>query len=146
MLTARLKMRMLLISAVTHLIALEKIASSNKALMTKKIDYVESLRSELIAIRKKLYDYTHDNPAGSIDRITVPANLLKRYEGTEFIIREVVKSLEMGRDLTAIEKTLFIHEARFMKIIETRVGDITNWQCYAKGGLEGVVMVRSLIA
>lgn len=113
--------------------------------MMKKIDYVESLRSELKTIRKKLYDYTNDDSADPIDRIAIPANLLKRYEGMEYIIREVVKSLEMGRDLTAVEKTLFVHEARFMKIIETKVGDVTNWQCYAKGGLEGVVMVRALI-
>jgi len=114
--------------------------------MIKRKDYVESLRSELIVIRKKLHDSSHGDSVCSIDRKSGPTNLLKHYEGMEYVVREVVKCLEMGREVSDIEKTLHLNEARFRKIIESKVGHKSNWQCYANGGLEGVVIVRALIA
>lgn len=114
--------------------------------MIKRKDYVESLRGELKIIRKKLHDSNRGDSAGSKDRKTGPSNLLKHYEGMEYVVREVVKSLEMGKGAGDIEETLHINEARFRKIIESKVGDKSSWQCYARGGLEGVVIVRALIA
>jgi len=114
--------------------------------MIKRKDYVESLRSELKIIRKKLLNSTHGDPVCSIDRKGKPSNLLKHYEGMEYIVREVVKSLEMGREAGEIEENLHLNEARFRKIIQSNVGQTSNWQSYAKGGIEGVGIVRALIA
>jgi len=114
--------------------------------MVKRKDYVESLRRELKIIRQKLLDSTHGDAVCSIDRISESSNLLKHYEGMEYVVREVVKSLELGRGAGEIEEALHINEARFKKIIESKVGHKSNWQCYARGGLEGVVIVRTFIA
>lgn len=114
--------------------------------MIKRKDYVESLRSELKVIRKKLKDSTHGGSVCSIDRIREPTNLLKHYEGMEYVVREVVKGLEMGREASEIEQTLHFSEARFRKIIKSKDGHKSNWNCYARGGLEGVVIVRKLMA
>lgn len=114
--------------------------------MAKRKDYVELLRSELKVIRKKLNDSTHGDHVYSIDRKKGPGNLLKHYEGMEYVVREVVKSLEMGRQVSEIEEALLVSEARFRKIIESQVEYKSNWQYYAKGGLEGAVIVRALIA
>ena len=113
--------------------------------MTKRKDYVESLRNELKGIRKKLLDSTHGETVFPIDRKVKSSNSLKHYEGMEYVVREVVKNLEMGRALDEIEETLHLNEARFRKIIQSKNGQPSNWQYYAKGGLEGVVIVRTLI-
>jgi len=113
--------------------------------MTKRKDYVESLRRELVSIRKKLLISTHGGSVYSIERRDGPANLLKHYEGMEYIVREVVKRLEMGREVDEIEETLHLNETRFRKIIQSKAGPTSNWQHYARGGLEGVVIVRALI-
>jgi len=114
--------------------------------MVKRKDFVESLRIELKNIRRKLYRSTHSDSIRSIDSTDKSPNLLKRYEGMEYVVREVVKNLEMGGEVDEIEETLHLNEARFRKIIQSKVGQKSNWQCYAKGGLEGVVIVRALIA
>lgn len=114
--------------------------------MIKRKDYVESLRGELKIIRKKLHDSTRGDSAGSNDIKSEPTHSVKHYEGMEYVVREVVKSLEMGKGAGDIEETLHLNEARFRKIIESKVGDKSSWQSYARGGLEGVVIVRALIA
>ena len=114
--------------------------------MIKRKDYVESLRGELKIIRKKLHDSSHGGSVYSTDREIGTSSLLKHYEGMEYVVREVLKSLEMGRGKRDIEDTLLLNEARFKKIIQSKAGDKSNWQSYARGGLEGVVIVRELIA
>ena len=113
--------------------------------MIKRKDYVESLRSELKVIRKKLHNSTHDDSVCSTDRNIGASDLLKHYEGMEYVVREVLKILEMGKEKREIEEVLLLNEARFRKIIQSNVRDESNWQSYAKGGLEGVVIVRTLI-
>lgn len=114
--------------------------------MVKRKAYVESLRSELKNIRRKLHDSNHGEAIYSIDRKDQPSSMLKHYEGMEYIVREAVKNLEMGRDADEIEHTLHINEARFRKIIQSKTGQPSSWRYYAKGGLEGVLIVRALIA
>ncbi len=114
--------------------------------MIKRKDYVESLRSELKIIRKKLHDSTKADSYSSIDGNNGASTLLKHYEGMEYVVREAVKNLEMGRAVCEIEQSLLINEARFRKIIQSNGDDKSNWQSYAAGGMEGVVIVRALIA
>ena len=64
----------------------------------------------------------------------------------EYVVREAVKSLEMGREESEIERALHVNEVRFRKIIESGEGGKSNWHCYARGGLEGVGIVRGLMA
>jgi hypothetical protein len=113
--------------------------------MIKRKDYVESLRSELKVIRKKLHQSNH---GGSV-RLTNGNNrahgMQKHYEGMEYVVREVVKSLEMGKGRREIEEALLVIEARFRKIIQAKVRHESSWQSYARGGMEGVVAVRALI-
>jgi len=114
--------------------------------MIKRKDYVESLRSELKIIRKKLHDSTHGDSVCSTDRESGTSSMPKHYEGMEYVVREVVKNLEMGRAACEIEETLLLNEARFKNIIQSKVEDKSNSQSYARGGLEAVVIVRALIA
>ena len=114
--------------------------------MTKRKDYVELLRCELKSIRKKLLDSTQNNTICSIDKINQQSQMHKHYEGMEYLVREVVKILEMGRGADEIQATLQLNEARFKKIIHSKAGQPFNWQCYARGGLEGVGIVRTLMS
>ena len=114
--------------------------------MIKRKDYVESLRSELKTIRKKLHDSDHCGSDTSADITIAASGLPKHYEGMEYVVREAVKNLEMGRATCEIEEALLLNEARFKKIIQSKVVDKSDWKSYARGGLEGVVIVRALIA
>lgn len=115
--------------------------------MIKRKDYVESLRSELKTIRKKLHDSDHCGSDTSADITIAASGFPKHYEGMEYVVREALKSLEMGRGKCDIEEALLLNEARFRKIIQSKAGhNKSNWQSYAMGGLEGVVIVRALIA
>jgi len=114
--------------------------------MIKRKDYVESLRNELKIIRRKLHNSTHGDSVCSTDIKNGTSSLPKHYEGMEYVVREAVKNLEMGRAACEVEEALLINEARFNKIIQSKVGDKSNWQSYARGGLEAVVVVRALIA
>ena len=67
------------------------------------------------------------------------------YEGMEYIVREVVRNLEMGRGAVEIQATLQLNEARFNKIIRSKAAQPFNWRHYAKGALEGVGIVRALL-
>jgi hypothetical protein len=51
----------------------------------------------------------------------------------------------MGRAACEIEKALLLNEARFNKIIQSKVVDKSDWKSRARGGLEGVLIVRALI-
>ncbi|MGB5277521.1 MAG: hypothetical protein WBO73_05220 [Gammaproteobacteria bacterium] len=113
--------------------------------MIKRKDYVESLRTELKSIRKKLHDSSHSDTICSIDKIHKQSNMLKHYEGMEYVVREVVKNLEMGRGPDEIQETLMLNEARFRKIIRSNASQPFNWRYYAKGGLAGVDIVRALM-
>ena len=113
--------------------------------MIKRKDYVESLRSELKKIRKKLHDSTRGDSISSIDESNRVSSLPKHYEGMEYVVREAVKNLEMGRAACEIEKALLSDETRFNKIIQSNVVDKSDWKSYARGGLEGVLIVRALI-
>lgn len=113
--------------------------------MIKRKDYVESMRSELKIIRKKLHDSTHGDSVNPTGGKSGTSSSLKHYEGMEYVVREAVKNLEMGRGKCELEEALLLNEARFRKIIQSKVGDKSNWQSYARGGLEGVVIVRALI-
>jgi hypothetical protein len=113
--------------------------------MMKRKDYVESLRGELKKIRKKLHDSTQGDSICSIDGKNQASSLPKRYEGMEYVVREAVKNLEMGRATCEIEAALLLNEARFKKIIQSKVVDKSDWKSYARGGLEGVVIVRALM-
>ena len=66
----------------------------------------------------------------------------KHYEGMEYLVREVVRGLEMGRGADEIQATLQLNEARFNKIIQSKAGQPFIWRYYAKGALEGVGIVR----
>ena len=114
--------------------------------MIKRKDYVESLRSELKIIRKKLHDSTQGDSVSSADGNNGASSILKHYEGMEYVVREAVKNLEMGKPVCEIEQSLIINEARFRKIIQSKGEEISSWQSYARGGMEGVVIVRALIA
>jgi len=114
--------------------------------MIKRKDYVESLRDELKKIRKKLHDSTQADSTCSTDGENRESSLPKHYEGMEYVVREAVKNLEMGRAACEIEETLLLDEARFKKIIQSKAVDESNWKSYARGGLEGVVIVRALSA
>lgn len=114
--------------------------------MIKRKDYVESLRSELKIIRKKLHDSNHGGSVCLTDGKSSATSLQKHYEGMEYVVREVVKSLEMGKGRNEIEEALLLNEARFIKIIQSKVRHRSNWQSYARGGMEAVVVVRELIA
>lgn len=114
--------------------------------MKNRKDYVELLRSELKLIRRKLNHSTHGDSVISIYRIGGSANLSKHYEGMEYVVREVIKGLEMGREESEIERALQVNEVRFRKIIEAGEGGESTWDCYARGGLEGVGIVRGLMA
>lgn len=72
--------------------------------------------------------------------------MLKHYEGMEYVVREVVRNLEMGRGADEIQETLLLNEARFRKIIQSNASQPFNWRYYARGGLEGVDIVRSLMS
>jgi hypothetical protein len=113
--------------------------------MMKRKDYVESLRSELKKIRKKLHDSTQDGFMCSIGGSSQASSLPKHYEGMEYVVREAVKNLEMGRATCEIEESLLLNETRFKKIIQSKVVDKSDWKSYARGGLEGVVIVRALM-
>jgi len=108
-------------------------------------DYVELLRSELKTIRRKLLDSTRTGTVCSIDTKREQSNTLKHYEGMEYLVREVVRNIEMGRDRDEIQATLQLNEARFNKIIQSRAGQPFLWRYYAKGVLEGVGIVRALM-
>lgn len=114
--------------------------------MKKRKDYVELLRSELKTIRRKQVDSTHTNNICSIDKKHEQSNMHKHYEGMEYLVREVVRNLEMGRQGDEINETLRLHEARFNKIIQSKAGQPFLWRYYAKGVLEGVVIVRTLMS
>jgi hypothetical protein len=114
--------------------------------MKKRKDYVESLRSELKTIRRKQVDSTRANNICSIDKKYEQSNRLKHYEGMEYLVREVVRNLEMGRQGDEINETLRLHEVRFNKIIQSKAGQPFLWRYYAKGVLEGVVIVRTLMS
>jgi hypothetical protein len=114
--------------------------------MIKRKDYVESLRSELKTIRRKLHNSNHGDSVCLKEGKSSAPSLQKHYEGMEYVVREVVKSLEMGKGRCEIEEALLINEARFRKIIQSKVMHRSNWKSYAKGGMEGVIVVRSLIA
>ena len=112
--------------------------------MTNRKDFVESLRVELKNIRKKLHDSSHCESVCSIDRKDKSSNSLKHYEGMEYVVREVIKNLELGKELEEINKILILNEARFRKIIRSKIEQTSNWKYYAKGGLAGVIIGRSL--
>lgn len=114
--------------------------------MKKREDYVELLRSELKSIRRKQTDSTRTNTVCSIDKKREQSNMLKHYEGMEYLVREIVRNLEMGRDGDEIQQTLQLHEARFNRIIQSRAGQPFLWRYYAKGVIEGVGIVRTLMA
>lgn len=114
--------------------------------MKKRKDYVELLRSELKAIRRKQVDSTRSDAICSIDTKHEQSNMLKHYEGMEYLVREVVRNLEMGREGDEINATLQLHETRFNKIIQSKAGQPFLWRYYAKGVLEGVGIVRTLMS
>jgi len=114
--------------------------------MNKRKDYVELLRSELKTIRRKQLASTRTNAICSIDKKREQSNMLKHYEGMEYLVREVVRNLEMGREGDEIQDTLQLNEARFNKIIQSRAGQPFHWRYYAKGVLEGVGIVRTLMS
>lgn len=114
--------------------------------MKNRKDYVELLRSELKIIRRKQVDSARTDTISSIDKKHEQSNMLKHYEGMEYLVRDVVRNLEMGREGDEISETLQLHEARFTKIIQSRAGQPFLWRYYAKGVLEGVVIVRTLMA
>ena len=114
--------------------------------MKKRKDYVELLRSELKTIRRKQADSTRCDTICSIDKKQEQSNMLKHYEGMEYLVREVVRNLEMGREGDEINETLQRHQARFNKIIQSRAGQPILWRYYAKGVLEGVGIVRTLMS
>jgi hypothetical protein len=125
----------------------ENISSSIEELRFKmREDYVELLRSELKTIRRKVLDSTRTGTVCSIDTKREQSNALKHYEGMEYLVREVVRNLEMGRDPDEIQATLQLNEARFNKIIQSRSGQPFLWRYYAKGVLEGVGIVRELMS
>ena len=114
--------------------------------MIKRKDYVEALRSELSTIRKKMLGATLHESITSIDKKNEQFNMRKHYEGMEYLVREVVRSLEMGRGADDIQATLQLNEARFNKIIQSKAGQPFIWRHYAKGALEGVGIVRILMS
>ena len=114
--------------------------------MNKRKDYVELLRSELKNIRGKMVDSSRTETVCSIDSKREQSNELKHYEGMEYLVREVVRNLEMGRESDEIKETLRFHEARFNKIIQSRAGQPFIWRYYAMGVLEGVGIVRTLMS
>ena len=114
--------------------------------MIKRKDYVESLRSELKLIRKKLHDSSHADSVCLTDANSSAQGMQKHNEGMEHVVREVVKILEMGKGRREIEEALLLNEARFRKIIQAKVRHGSDGESYARGGMEGVVVVRALIA
>ena len=114
--------------------------------MIKREDYVESLRSELKGIRKKLYNSVQNDTICSIHKISQQTNMHNHYEGMEYLVREVVRNLEMGKGADEIQATLQLNEARFNKIIHSKTAQPFNWRNYAKGALEGVGIVRALMS
>ena len=114
--------------------------------MKKRKDYVELLRSELKTIRRKLFESSRTDTICSIDRKREQYNMLKHYEGMEYLVREVVRNLEMGRESDEIQATLRLNEARFNRIIQSRAGQPFLWRYYAKGVIEGVGVVRTLMS
>ena len=114
--------------------------------MKQRKIYVELLRSELKTIRRKLLDSSRADALCSIDKKHEQSNMLKHYEGMEYLVREVVRNLEMGREGDQIQETLQLNEARFNKIIQSRAGQPFLWRYYAKGVLEGVGIVRTLMS
>ena len=113
--------------------------------MQKPKDHVELLRSELNTIRRKLVNSSRADTIYSIDRKHEQSNMAKHYEGMEYLLREVIRNLEMGRESDEIQATLQLNEARFNRIIHSRAGQPFLWRYYAKGVLEGVGIVRTML-
>ena len=138
---------MLDVAATKFLPGPENNSSSSEGLsMKKRKDYVELLRSELKTIRRKQLDSTRTNTIVSIDRKREQSNMRTHYEGMEYLVREVVRNLEMGRESDEIQATLQLNEARFNHIIQSRAGQPFLWRYYAKGVIEGVGIVRTLMS
>lgn len=114
--------------------------------MIKRAVYVESLRSELKGIRKKLYESAQNDTICSIDKISRQTQMHNHYEGMEYLVREVVRKLEMGKGADEIQATLLLNEARCNKIIHSKTAQPFNWRQYAKGALEAVGIVRALMS
>ena len=114
--------------------------------MKKREDYMELLRHELKSIRRKQAESTRTDTVCSIDSKREQSNRLKHYEGMEYLVREIVRNLQMGREGDEIQQTLRLHEARFNRIIQSRAGQPFLWRYYAKGVIEGVGIVRTLMA
>jgi hypothetical protein len=68
------------------------------------------------------------------------------YEGMEYLVREVVRNLEMGKRADEIQATLQLNEERFNRIIRSKTAQPFYWRHYAKGALEGVGIVRALMS
>jgi hypothetical protein len=107
---------------------------------------LEALRAELLNIRERMSDATHGQSVCEIHKKGRPSNALKQYEGMEYVVRDAVRNLEASQDLDVLENLLQLKEAEFSKIKTSRIGQSPYWQSYAEGGLNGVQLVRRLMA
>ena len=106
---------------------------------------IERLKAEWKRYQADLVEATGGESVCSIHKHGMPSHSLKYSEGVEIVLRDAVKHLAVADAAESIEALLTKHEAAFNRILNSPMGRSEQWAGYARGGLEGVRIVRSYL-
>lgn len=107
---------------------------------------IAQLKNTLADVRDNLVQSAGSNSVCAIHKFGSPSDFMKYNEGKEFIIRNMIHLLNRGTAEPDILSFLAENEEKFRAYQSSESTASSPWQAYAKGGLDGIAFIKSLLS